>query len=84
MGLRCMISDDVRVPFDKAYLQRQIESGGGTVLNAFDRNVIASYERCVLVSSTYQRTLKYLHCLAASIPCVSNSWVKDCCIEVHD
>ena len=77
------VLDEMLVPFDKEHLRRQLISGGGTVLESFSRDAFSQYKTCLLISSTYQRTLKYLHCLAAGVACVSNAWVKDCCVEVR-
>ncbi len=38
---------------------------------------------CYLISDDCQRTMKYFHCLAFPVPCVSHVWIKDCCVLVR-
>ncbi|XP_053405315.1 TP53-binding protein 1-like isoform X2 [Mercenaria mercenaria] len=74
--------EETSVPFDKEHLKRQVEAGGGTVLDNLDENLISKGKRrIILLSSTYQRTIKYLQCLACSIPCLSHMWVVDSCTQ---
>lgn len=39
---------------------------------------VAAAESCFLISSGFQRTAKYLQCLAANIPPVSYYWIEQC------
>ncbi|KAK3595177.1 hypothetical protein CHS0354_002777 [Potamilus streckersoni] len=71
--------EEVQIPFDKDHLKEQIERGGGTVLEKFDPDLVCDSSHCYLLSSTYQRTIKYLQCLAAGVPCVSHLWIIDSC-----
>ncbi|XP_013401840.1 uncharacterized protein LOC106167315 isoform X2 [Lingula anatina] len=67
------------VPFDKCHLRAQIEGGGGVVLDKFNPSQIHAAQQVCLISSAHQRTIKYLQCLAACIPCVSHVWIRDSC-----
>ncbi|KAH3837070.1 hypothetical protein DPMN_110448 [Dreissena polymorpha] len=66
-------------PFNKDHLKTQIEAGGGVVVEDLTEELMSSGRRVVLLSSTYQRTLKYLQCLAGGVPCISHMWVVDSC-----
>ncbi|XP_025078431.1 TP53-binding protein 1-like [Pomacea canaliculata] len=67
-------------PFDKHHLQRQIEAGSGVVLDRLNPSQVSSgKKKLFLISDTYQRTVKYLQCLAAGVPIVSHQWVIDSC-----
>jgi len=44
---------------------------------------LSSGKRVVLLSSTYQRTMKYLQCLASGIPCMSHMWLVNSCTQVR-
>lgn len=35
--------------------------------------------KIVLLAYTYLRTVKYMQCLAAGIPCVMHTWLIQCC-----
>lgn len=67
-------------PFDKLYLIKQIESGGGKVFETFEemKNCEENVD-IVLIADTYHRSIKYIQCLAAGIPIASHLWVIDCC-----
>ncbi|WAR00362.1 TP53B-like protein [Mya arenaria] len=66
-------NDDENGPlFNKDHLKAQIEAGGGAV---------NSDKKIILLSSAYQRTIKYLKCLATGISCVSYMWVVDSCTQ---
>ncbi|KAL3866886.1 hypothetical protein ACJMK2_044138 [Sinanodonta woodiana] len=71
--------EEVQIPFDKDHLKEQIERGGGTVLDKFDPDLVCGSNHCYLLSSMYQKTIKYLQCLAAGVPCVSHLWIIDSC-----
>ena len=70
---------EVAVPFDKNHLKAQIEAGGGKVLEKFDFEVIDASKKCYILSSGYQRTIKYLQCLACGVLCVAHDWVINSC-----
>ena len=57
----------------------QIKTGGGEVLKKF----LEDYPRdsCFLLSNVCQTTAKYFNALVLGVPCVSHSWVRDCCVE---
>ena len=75
------VEEEVAVPFDKNHLKAQIEAGGGKVLDQFDFDVIDTSKKCYILSSTYQRTIKYLQCLACGVMCVAHNWVINSCKE---
>ena len=33
----------------------------------------------ILLAYTYLRTVKYMQCLAAGIPCIMHTWLIECC-----
>ncbi|XP_023238510.1 TP53-binding protein 1-like [Centruroides sculpturatus] len=66
-------------PFEKSVVQNQIEARGGIVLESIEEIQTVKANQIFLLSNTYLRTIKYIHCLAASIPCISHLWVRDCC-----
>ena len=70
---------EVVVPFDKNHLKSQIEAGGGRVLEKFDIDVIDACKKCYTLSSSYQRTIKYLQSLACGVVCVAHHWVVNSC-----
>ncbi|GAB1600737.1 uncharacterized protein LOC115210622 isoform X2 [Argonauta hians] len=70
-----------KVPFDKNHLRMQLEAGGGTVFKCWQNDFLDPHKTCFVVSSSYQRTVKYLEGLAAGIPCISHLWIRDCCKE---
>lgn len=72
-------ADEPEVPFDKHHLQVQLEAGGGTVFDSWSDKFITKKTKSFVISSSYQRTIKYLQGLAAGIPCVSHLWIRDCC-----
>lgn len=69
------------VPFNKDHLTLQIEAGDGTVVQDMDDQLLSSGKKLVLISSTHQRTLKYMQCLACGVPCLSHMWVVDSCTQ---
>eukprot|EP00079_Xenopus_tropicalis_P015248 XP_004912689.1 PREDICTED: tumor suppressor p53-binding protein 1 isoform X2 [Xenopus tropicalis] len=67
------------VPYDRWYTEKQLQAGGGYILEDFnDAQCKAAYQ-CVLVADQHCRTRKYFLCLASGIPCVSHIWVRDSC-----
>ncbi|CAG2108995.1 unnamed protein product [Medioppia subpectinata] len=67
-------------PFDKSYLTKQIETGGGVVFETFDdMKTLSENQDMVLIADTYHRSIKYIQCLAAGISIASHLWVIDCC-----
>ncbi|XP_076330503.1 uncharacterized protein LOC143236114 [Tachypleus tridentatus] len=73
-------SEDIcSVPFNKKYLKEQLEAGGGIILENFQDTQKTSAKEVFLLSDTYLRTIKYIQCLSAAIPCISHVWVIDCC-----
>lgn len=40
---------------------------------------MADCKEIVLLACTYLRTVKYMQCLAAGIPCVMHTWLVECC-----
>lgn len=66
-------------PFEKSHVQTQIEVRGGIVLESIEEIQTVKANQIFLLSNTYLRTIKFIHCLAASIPCISHLWVRDCC-----
>ena len=81
-ALYFLFSEPAAPAFDSEHLQRQIEAGGGVVLPAYNGEKMREFKCCFLVSDSHQRTQKYLHCLAAGVPCVSHLWLRDCCNTV--
>jgi hypothetical protein len=70
------------VPFDVAYLSRQIEQGGGRIYQSFEEaQESADCNEIVLIACTYLRTVKYMQCLASGIPRIKHTWIIDCCKE---
>ncbi|XP_060067237.1 TP53-binding protein 1-like [Ylistrum balloti] len=74
-------NDEPAIPFDKNQLKTQIENGGGIVLEKYSESEVSSARQCILLSDTYQRTVKYFQCLAAGLPCLSHVWIYDCYYE---
>ncbi|XP_054159843.1 metacaspase-2-like [Oppia nitens] len=67
-------------PFDKSYLTKQIETGGGKVFESFEEMKNFSQNNdMLLIADTYHRSIKYIQCLAAGISIASHLWVIDCC-----
>ncbi|XP_033750822.1 TP53-binding protein 1-like isoform X2 [Pecten maximus] len=73
--------DEPTIPFDKNQLKTQIEDGGGIVLDKYNESEVSSARQCILLSDTYQRTVKYFQFLAAGLLCLSHVWVYDCYSE---
>ncbi|XP_021358532.1 uncharacterized protein LOC110453742 isoform X2 [Mizuhopecten yessoensis] len=73
--------DEPAIPFDKNELKILIEDGGGIVLDKYSEPEVSSARQCILLSDTYQRTVKYFQFLAAGRLCLSHVWVYDCCSE---
>ena len=71
-------TEDDHNNFNRKHVCRQIETGGGVILNTFHDDVTMN-KSCLLLSSSCQTTAKYFHALVASIPCLSHAWVRDCC-----
>ncbi|XP_041368537.1 TP53-binding protein 1-like [Gigantopelta aegis] len=65
--------------FDKEYLRMEIERRSGLVIDKYNKLKADGAIACYLISDTYQRTIKYIQCLAAGIPCVSHLWVRESC-----
>ncbi|XP_074649638.1 uncharacterized protein LOC141904920 isoform X2 [Tubulanus polymorphus] len=65
--------------FDKDLIRKLITTGSGILLEKVDPAMIAAATEVLLISDSYQRTIKYFHCLASSIPPVSHQWILDCC-----
>ncbi|XP_036399945.1 TP53-binding protein 1 [Megalops cyprinoides] len=68
-------------PYNKRYTERQLEAGGGYVLQDFNEGQCKAAYQSLLIADQHCRTRKYLLCVASGIPCVSHMWVRDCC---HD
>ncbi|ODM94601.1 Tumor suppressor p53-binding protein 1 [Orchesella cincta] len=68
------------LPYDKDEFRELIENSGGEVIDAVgeeaDKNVF-------LISDSFARTVKYIYCLAGSIPCVSHTWITTC-LDKHE
>lgn len=62
-------------PYDKDELRECIENAGGEILDSVGDE---GKDNVFLISDSYARTVKYIYCLAAGIPCVSHAWVKNC------
>ncbi|KAF7239592.1 TP53-binding protein 1 [Varanus komodoensis] len=68
-----------RAPFDKHYLELQLQTGGGFILEDFNESQCSVASQCLLIADQHCRTRKYFLCLARGIPCVSHVWVHDSC-----
>ncbi|OCT89674.1 TP53-binding protein 1 isoform X2 [Xenopus laevis] len=67
------------MPYDRSYTEKQLQAGGGYILEDFnDAQCKAAYQ-CILIADQHCRTRKYFLCLASGIPCVSHMWVHDSC-----
>ncbi|XP_076465257.1 uncharacterized protein LOC143297013 isoform X2 [Babylonia areolata] len=74
--------DTTVIPFDKDHLVAQIKAGGGSVMSKFLQSSLAgSGKKMFLISDTFQRTVKYLQCLAANVPAVSHTWITHSCTQ---
>ncbi|XP_076464966.1 uncharacterized protein LOC143296874 isoform X2 [Babylonia areolata] len=74
--------DTTVIPFDKDHLVAQIKAGGGSVISKFLQSSLAgSGKKMFLISDTFQRTVKYLQCLAANVPAVSHTWITHSCTQ---
>ncbi|XP_062405968.1 TP53-binding protein 1 isoform X2 [Sardina pilchardus] len=68
-------------PYNKHYIVSQLEAGGGLVLPDFNEEQCKAAYQSLLIADQHCRTRKYLLCVASGVPCVSNAWVRDCCLE---
>ncbi|XP_069136776.1 uncharacterized protein [Argopecten irradians] len=75
------VADEPTIPFDKNQLKVWIEDGGGIILEKYNEAEVSSARQCILLSDSYQRTVKYFQCLAAGLLCLSHVWVYDCYSE---
>ncbi|XP_015265882.1 PREDICTED: tumor suppressor p53-binding protein 1 [Gekko japonicus] len=66
-------------PFNKQYIELQLQSGGGFILEDFNESQCRAAHQCFLIADQHCRTQKYFLCLAGGIPCVSHLWVHDSC-----
>ncbi|KAM9860738.1 TP53-binding protein 1 isoform 2-T2 [Aulostomus maculatus] len=66
-------------PYNKAYTESQLQTGGGFVLPDFNEEQCKAAYQSLLIADQHCRTRKYLLCLASGVPCVSHIWVRDCC-----
>ncbi|KAG8178348.1 hypothetical protein JTE90_027218 [Oedothorax gibbosus] len=73
--------DDDIVPFDKDKLVEYIKSSSGMILESFDDVQKCKRKYIYLLANTYLRTMKYIKCIAAGIPCIKHHWVTDCCFK---
>ncbi|XP_041918508.1 TP53-binding protein 1 isoform X2 [Alosa sapidissima] len=68
-------------PYNKHYIVSQLEAGGGLVLPDFNEEQCKAAYQSLLIADQHCRTRKYLLCVASGVPCVSNAWVRDSCLE---
>lgn len=68
------------IPYDKDEYRDLIESQGGTVIDFVGKE--KGKDKIFLVPDNYARTVKYIYCLAGSIPCVSHKWIAKCLEDV--
>ncbi|CAG7703131.1 unnamed protein product [Allacma fusca] len=66
----------VSLPYDKDEYKDSIETRGGKVVESVGRE--KGRENVFLISDSHARTVKYIYCLAAGIPCVSHQWIVKC------
>ncbi|XP_048337687.1 TP53-binding protein 1 isoform X3 [Sphaerodactylus townsendi] len=66
-------------PFNKHYIELQLQTGGGFILEDFNDSQCRAAHQCFLIADQHCRTRKYFLCLAQGIPCVSHLWVHDSC-----
>ncbi|XP_060116326.1 TP53-binding protein 1, partial [Heteronotia binoei] len=66
-------------PFNKQYIELQLQSGGGFILEEFNESQCRAAHQCFLIADQPCRNRKYFLCLAGGIPCVSHLWVHDSC-----
>ncbi|XP_060611460.2 TP53-binding protein 1 isoform X2 [Anolis sagrei] len=69
----------VTTPYNQSYVELQLKTGGGIILEDFKDSQCSAGFQCLLVADRPCRTRKYLLCLARGIPCVSHVWVHDSC-----
>ncbi|XP_065072007.1 TP53-binding protein 1-like isoform X2 [Rhopilema esculentum] len=65
--------------FQRSYLGCQIVAGGGTIADSVHQLVKVPKEKIILIAPTSQKTLKYYFALSYGVPCLSHSWIKECC-----
>lgn len=70
------------VPYDKDEYRDLIEHKGGEVVDTVGKEDRNKKDKIFLISDNYARTVKYIYCLAACIPCVSHKWVQECILQV--
>ena len=71
-----------RLPYHKQHLRRQLEAGGGLVLDRFDQAYAERFDREILVVATRPcRTERYIRSLAAAIRAVPHTWVYHSCLK---
>ncbi|XP_042328100.1 TP53-binding protein 1 isoform X2 [Sceloporus undulatus] len=66
-------------PYNRSYVERQLQAGGGFILEDFNESQCSAAYQCLLIADQPCRTRKYFLCLARGIPCVSHLWVHDSC-----
>jgi len=79
-----MISDDVEpyltpTAYHKDYLRKQLEKGGGVVLERFEHATLRTNDKVVVIANRPCRTERYIRAIAANIRAVSHDWVYQCC-----
>ncbi|NP_001082071.1 tumor protein p53 binding protein 1 S homeolog [Xenopus laevis] len=67
------------MPYDRKYTEKQLQAGGGYILEDFNEAQCKAAYQCILIADQHCRTRKYFLCLASGIPCVSHVWVHDSC-----
>jgi hypothetical protein len=70
------------VPYDKDEYRELIEQNGGLMIDSVGKEKENKKDKVFLISDNYARTVKYIYCLAASIPCVSYRWIQRCLEKV--
>ena len=64
------------LPYDKDEYRESIETRGGKVVDVVGKE--HGKDNVFLISDSHARTVKYIYCLAAGIPCVSHLWLGEC------
>jgi len=65
--------------YHKNYLRKQLEAGGGTVLERFEQAYADTSTTILVIANRPCRTERYVRSLAANIRAVSHDWVYQCC-----
>jgi hypothetical protein len=68
----------VVLSYDKDECRDTIENNGGRIIDKVGNESKGSKHPLYLISDSFARTVKFIYCVAAGIPCLSYKWIEEC------